>query len=210
MRRLLPVWLVALGLVTCQTRGSDADAANADVLRIAQSFTNGGGYNTAWKGSGTPAAITFQGENILAAGEGTYCCGFTFTVAMQAAVERGLLGEKTTAQIRQFQKEWYGATDQSRERLCATAMTTVGIGQAISFEEAKPGDFVQFWRAKSGHSVLFLSWVEEKGEKVGLRYRSSQSATDGIGDRVEYFIKTATTQNPINKERTYFCRLNPR
>ena len=32
----------------------------------------------------------------------------------------------------------------------------------------RPGDFLQFWRTnKSGHSVVFLEWVEEDGRRLG-------------------------------------------
>mgnify|MGYP001562297843 CR=1 FL=1 len=57
------------------------------VLIIANSFSNGGGFN--WdKGSGTPEEIRFKGQRILSkAKNGTYCCGFTFAVVMRAANE---------------------------------------------------------------------------------------------------------------------------
>jgi hypothetical protein len=209
MRLAIFICLLTVGLITHSAKAADQEAFNADVIRIARTFKNGGGYNTAWKGSGAAEEISFKGEKILPVAEGgTYCCGFTFTVVMRAAAERGLLQDKTPQQIQQFQKEWYGATEASREKLCQMAVTTLGIGKAVPFDEAKPGDFVQLWRAKSGHSVLFLSWVEENGKKIGIRYRSSQLATKGIGDTVEYFIKAAPGKSPLNKARTYFCRLN--
>ncbi|MDB6124992.1 MAG: hypothetical protein JWQ71_3985 [Pedosphaera sp.] len=209
MRLAVLTCLLTMSLITHSTKAADQEAGNADVIRIARTFKDGGGYNTAWKGSGAAEEISFKGEKILPAAEGgTYCCGFTFTVAMRAAAERGLFKDKTPQQIRQFQKEWYGATEASREKLCQMAVTTLGIGKAVPFDEVQLGDFVQLWRAKSGHSVLFLSWVEENGKKIGMQYRSSQPATDGIGDSVEYFTKAAPGKSPLNRARTYFCRLN--
>jgi hypothetical protein len=201
--------LLTFCLLNLPIQGADEPGVNADVLRIARSFKNGGGYNTAWKGSGTAEEINFKGERILACGDKTYCCGFTFTVVMRAATERGLLKDKSPQQIRVFQKEWYGATESSAEKQCQLAAKNMGIGKAIPFDEAQPGDFVQLWRTKSGHSVLFVNWVKENGQKIGIHYRSSQAGTDGIGDATEYFTKADPGHSPLNKERTYFCRLAP-
>jgi hypothetical protein len=209
MRHLLV--LVCLALALASGRAAGASGPNADVLKIAYSFKNGGHYNKAWQGSGTPEEIRFQDQRILPVCEGgTYCCGYTFNVAMRAAAERGLLKDKTVAQVRQFQKEWYGTSDADKEKQCALAVQNLGIGRAVPFNGAQPGDFCQLWRGKSGHSVLFLGWIVARGEIVGLRYRSSQSVTDGIGDRVEYFKKIAGQRDPVNYQRTYFCRLNPK
>src|SRR5262245_29657151 len=55
---------------------SAAHAAN--VLKIARSYPDGGGY--ALKGTGVPEAVEFDGEQILSkAVPTTYCSGFTFT-----------------------------------------------------------------------------------------------------------------------------------
>lgn len=208
MRTLLP--LIGFALLVTSARATDFSGPNADVLKIAYSFKDGGKYNKAWKGSGVPEEISFKGERILPPGEGgTYCCGYTFAVVTRAADARGLLKDKTSEQIRKFQKEWYGATDADKEKLVTFAAKNLGIGREISFEDAKPGDFCQFWRGKSGHSVIFLAWIEENGEKIGIRYRSSQGVTDGIGDRTEYFKAIHGQKDPLNQERTYFCRLNP-
>src|SRR4051812_28567293 len=83
----------------------------ADVADIAHSFPDGGGYE--WKGTGVPELIQFNGQTILGKGMHTYCSGFTFSVAMKAAAERGLLQNKSVEDIRAFQKEWYGATKES-------------------------------------------------------------------------------------------------
>lgn len=209
MRRITLNIVLLLLVFAFQFNALGQTNPNQDVIQVAKSFKDGGGYNKAWKGTGTAEEISFKGEKILARGEMTYCCGFTFTVVMRAAADRGLLKDKKPQQVREFQKSWYGATEPSKEKQCQFAMTTLGVGKAVSFDDAQPGDFVQLWREKSGHSVMFLGWVEEDGKKVGLRYRSSQGSTDGIGDTVEYFTKAAPGKSPVNRERTYFCRLNP-
>lgn len=179
-----------------------------EVLKVARSFKDGGTYDNKWHGSGVPEQIDFKGEKILAAGNGTYCCGYTFAVAMKTANARGLLKDKTPAQIHDFQKNWYGATNVSSEILCAYAVTKLHIGKFVRFNEARPGDFCQFWRGKSGHSVIFLGWIEKSGQKIGMRYRSSQPRTNGIGETEEYFKGNGVKPGEVLKDRTCFCRLN--
>jgi hypothetical protein len=134
------------------------DDAVVDVIEVARSFADGGGYR--WEGgSGAPCEIKIDGVMILAAQEqGTYCSGFTFAVVMRSAKARGLLAGKAADELRQFQKQWYGSTEESAERQCALAVEELGIGREVKrLEDAEPGDFVQLWRTnKSGHSVVLL------------------------------------------------------
>jgi hypothetical protein len=191
---------LVIGLVT-------ARAKPGDVIAIARAFPDGGGYE--WKGTGVPEDIRFKDKLILAKGKATYCSGFTFAVAMKAAAERGLLRNKTEQQIREFQKEWYGATKESGETQCAYAIEKLGIGKAVATKDAGPGDFLQLWRtSKSGHSVVFLDWVTEAGRRAGVKYRSTQTATNGIGDRVEYFAGTRGKNGAVDPKRLYFARLS--
>ncbi len=211
---------IALLLLLPSLAAAQKAAQRNDVLDVAYAFEDGGGYNSKWAGAGVPEAIRFRNQTILAKGakgtkgEGTYCCGFTLTVAMKAAETRGLLEGKTVAEIRAFQKQWYGVPKASKETLCVYAVEQLGIGRAVKLADARPGDFVQFWRQnKSGHSVIFLDWVVGDdgagAQRVGLRYRSSQGSTKGIGDRVEYFSDAPNHQGGVLRERTHVCRLLP-
>jgi hypothetical protein len=190
------------------------DNANTEppyVVRVARTFPDGGGYNTKWAGSGTPEEIRFKDTRILAKGEnGTYCCGFTFNVVMKAAGEAGLLKDKSADEIKRFQKDWYGAVKdkETAERQCAIALEHLGIGKQVSPDDAQPGDFLQFWRTKSGHSVVFLKWVERDGKRIGVTYRSSQGSTDGVGDKTEYFKDSGEEKAEVDPSRMYFGRLN--
>jgi hypothetical protein len=189
------------------------DAERHPVLRAARSFPDGGAYNEKWAGSGTPEEILHNGQRVLAKGDGTYCCGFTFAVAMRVAGEKGLLKDKTLDEVKRFQKEWYGAVQEPdvRERQCAVAVERIGIGKTVAFGDARPGDFCQFWRGKSGHSVVFLGWAEQDGRRVGLRYRSSQGSTKGVGDVTEYFTDAKSPDDKPGRvlgDRTYFGRLD--
>lgn len=184
----------------------NAFAAESNTVQIATSYKDGGKYN--WAGSGTPHEILFKDETILAKGtNGTYCSGFTFTVVMRAAEQNNLLKDKTAEQIRRFQKEWYGATGDT-EKQAGPAMENLGVGKIVSFEQARSGDFVQFWRGRSGHSAVFLKWIEEGGKKIGFQYRSTQKSTDGIGDNIEYFNDVPEKKGAVLRDRTYFARLD--
>ena len=180
--------------------------AELDTIRIANSYADGGNYN--WAGSGTPHEILFNGERILAKGtNGTYCSGFTFAVVMRAAEQSKLLQGKSIEQIRRFQKEWYRATGDT-EKQAGPAMENLGVGKSVPLDQAQAGDFVQFWRGKSGHSAVFLKWIEEGGKKIGFEYRSTQKSTGGIGDKIEYFNDAVGRKGEVIRERTYFARLN--
>lgn len=200
-------WPFSLFLIVCFAGRPLHAAPTNDVLSIAASYKDGGNYLL--KGSGTPEPIVFQGESILPAGSGgTYCSGFTFTVVMHAATARGLLQDKTVAQIKTFQREWYGNTARSAEKQAGVAMQNLGIGFPVTVGEARPGDFIQFWRnTKSGHSAIFLGWITEKSRPIGFRYRSSQPATKGIGEKSEYFEDVKEKEGAVIRARTYFARL---
>lgn len=201
MKHLLSILFVTTCVFSTNVFGAEPDA-----LRVAKSYANGGKYN--WAGSGTPHEILFKGETILPKGtNGTYCSGFTFTVVMRTAEQNNLLKDKTAEQIRRFQKEWYGATGDT-EKQAGPAMENLGVGKIVSFEQARSGDFIQFWRGKSGHSAVFLKWIEEGGKKVGFQYRSTQKSTDGIGDNIEYFNDVPEKKGAVLRDRTYFARLN--
>ena len=213
IRPLITLVLVtaALTLPPAAPRAADRPSPPPiDTVAVSRTIPDGGGYNKKWTGSGTPDEITFKDARILARGtDGTYCSGFTFTVAMKAATDAGLLKDRTVPQIRQFQKEWYGAVPDKdvRERQCALALPNLGIGRQITPDDARPGDFVQFWRTKSGHSAVFLGWVDRDGQRIGLKYRSSQDSTHGVGDKAEYFKDTGIDKADVNPQRMYFGRL---
>jgi hypothetical protein len=180
------------------------------VLEVARSYKDGGGY--VWEGgSGVPREIKLNGQTVLPAQKkGTYCSGFTFSVAMEAAAERGLLKNKKLEVVRQFQKEWYGVPKDAAETQCALAVERLGVGKRVkNLEDARPGDFVQLWRInKSGHSAVLFDLVRDGGKIVGLKYRSSQKSTNGIGDRTEYFADAPGKDGKLDRKRIYVARLN--
>lgn len=175
-------------------------------LSAANSFAAGGGYQLG--GTGIPFDIVFNGKVIVARDDQWFCSGFTFATVMEAARRAGLLSGKNAAQIKKFQQEWYGASSSPSvaEQQAGPAMANLGIGGPILATQAKPGDFAQIWRTNnSGHSVVFLGWLKDaSGKVVGLRYKSAQPKTNGVGVTEEKFSDSG---GAVLKSRTYFSRL---
>lgn len=186
---------------------------SAAVLEKAMACRDGGGYQRDWKGSGTLKEIQHQGVKILPQGTGgTYCSGFTFTIVMDVLQDNKLIPDKSAAEIRQFQKTWYGADPRDpagREQQCLKALTDLGLGQAVALENAQPGHFIQFWRSKSGHSAILVSLIRAEGKITGFTYRSSQGSNgpareSGIGTKTEYYQGHGGDVDPA---RVYVVRL---
>jgi hypothetical protein len=185
--------------------GLTAQDLNDQVLKVARAYEGGGYY---WKGStGTPKELNFQNTRILSKStQGSHCSGYTFMVAFEVLTDNKLLDGQSVTTIKQLQGNWFGTTEQSAETQCRMALENLGLGKAVKMEDAKPGDFVQFWRNnKSGHSVIFLGWKRDTSGKItGINYRSTQTMTNGIGDRTETI---GSGDKDINAQRVYVVRL---
>jgi hypothetical protein len=182
----------------------NGQALNYFLLREAY-VHEGGSY--VLSSTGTPEDLIHNSDTILAKSHsGTYCSGFTFYLLFNALKENGLLERYTKTDLKRMQKQWYGNTKEASETQCLYVLEKEKLGRKVELEEAEPGDFVQFWRNnKSGHSVLFLGWERDSvGVISGLKYRSSQTKTDGIGDRIEAI---GTGPKDINRWRLYIARL---
>lgn len=58
------------------------------------------------------------------------------------------------------------------------------MGQEIKPNQLRPGDFINIsWKSGLGHSVIFLGWAVQDGDKKML-YWSSQRATHGMADQL--------------------------
>lgn len=88
-----------------------------------------------------------------------------------------------------------------------------GNKQITNFEEARPGDFIDFSREnQTGHTVVLIDWVRDNGKIVGLRYWSSQESTNGIDYKTEYFNilrSDGTKYGSIMKDQVYIGRVIP-
>jgi len=181
-----------------------AQNLNDQVMEIANSY-EGGGYK--WSSSGAPKSLYFKDTKILAkSAEGTFCSGYTFTVAYDVMTNNQLLEDLALPTVKWLQRSWYGSTEESAESQCLFALTKLDIGRKIAHKDAKAGDFVQFWRNnKSGHSVIFLDWIKNDiGKITGLKYRSTQKKTNGIGDRIE---TVGNGERDITIDRLYIVRI---
>lgn len=187
-------------------------SANETVLGVARAIPDGGVYDT--KGSGVPVDVVHKGVAILSKGATVYCSGFTFATAAEAARRRGLLEDKSVAQVKKFQQEWYGGASERQRgvpltslQLSGPALEIIGIGKSVPLSDARSGDFVQYWRntkEPSGHSVVFLDWLTDaKGNRIGLKYRSA-GFTKGVSDSSEKFSGHG---GRIDPNRTFFSRL---
>jgi hypothetical protein len=165
----------------------------------------GGGYN--WSSTGVYQDLMLGNQTFLGKSKsGTYCSGFTFNVAFETLKKLKVLPDTINSQLKRFQHVWYGISEESVETQCVLALEEMQWGCAIPLQEAKPGDFVQFWRNNnSGHAVIFIDWVKNvNGQLIGITYRSSQKHTNGIGVRTE---KIGDGTKDVNIKRIYIARI---
>lgn len=207
--RLSLVLVACLPAMFSVTRAAaDDNAVNATVLKLIDRMPTGGGY--VWESTGVPHTIRHKGKVVLkkTTADGTYCSGITFTIAMEAAKRERLIRDKSFEEMKTFQRQWYGTNEASAETQCVYAMEQLGIGQAVEHDDAQPGDFLQFWRGKSGHSVVFIAWeLNDNGDRVGIKYWSTQTATDGIGMHTEYFNNAEGFEGHVDPNRVYLGRM---
>jgi len=166
-------------------------------------FPRDGRYRYCWRecpGSmGMLHDVYYQGE-LLWDGDGTcYCTGHTLEVFLEAvrrwAAVRGVdetepFGELQFDNLRggEFYQHWqgYGVTNEAS---AAAAFESAGIGFPLgsdSWAQAIPGDFVNLSRVNgTGHAVIFVSWVREKGAIVGLTYYGCNRSANSHPDRTD-------------------------
>lgn len=118
----------------------------------------------------------------------TYCCGVTLAVWLDAWRARGG-PDPVVEDVQALVVDWFcpvmGHSGVSH------ALASRGLGRVVSPEHAVAGDLIQYWRSvdlacPSGHSAVFLDWVVGSDGARGMRYWSSQPATDGIGIHQEW------------------------
>lgn len=178
-----------------------------EVLEVATGKADGGGL-APLASTGVGQDIVYDGVTILkSSGKGWYCSGFTFAVFLETAKANGLLEDVPAWRISQAQREWFGATKESRIKQHVHAMEKLGIGHEVPLAEAKAGDFVCFSRVKSGHSVILVGLLMREGKIVGLRYRSAQPVTDGVGTTDEFFRTKEQVAGRINPKTIVVGRL---
>lgn len=198
----------------------DSGDLNELVVEVLAGYPTDGTHTYHW-----PKAVGWTGNTkdlvygaeVLAAGDPDgrcYCCGLTFEVFLDAwklwTLRRGRpwrIVDFDLAAVRRLQKQWFGS---AADKTCVrTALVDNGLGHEVEdWEDARPGDFVQLWRANgSGHSVIFVAWVRgADGAIDGIRYWSTQGSTQGIGEREESFLDSAGDRRVL-RDAFYLCRV---
>jgi len=201
----LPAALLAAALLAGPAAAQDRDDApgaeapeplNPWVLEVLREYPLDGTHAFHWPRSGTWEGTTrdvvYAGERLTRGDpEGRcYCCGLTFEVYVRALL-RAHEGEPApgvdAALLHELRLRFFGDSEAGeRRRLVQFGLESLGLGRAVPHEEARAGDFVQFWRhSGSGHQAVFVNWIYRGGEVVGLTYWSTQGSTRGIGYRSE-------------------------
>lgn len=141
---------------------------------------------------GVTRDITYDGRKVVSRSSGgeVYCVGLVFDVYMAACEKKKgsrfrLPGVKSADMV-QFRRDWYGVDGNERTFVRTLVDRELGV-EIENPRDAKPGDLIQFWRQKSGHSVVFLDWArDERGAIKGIRYWSAGQQY-GIGENTELF-----------------------
>lgn len=169
-----------------------------EVIRTAAS-RRGEGYSLA--GGGVSRDITYDGEVVLHPGsEGTYCCGATLEVFLDAYCQLRHGCDSSQACGRWFedwprekfvalQQGWYGTEEAPtnallpeqvrptiREKQVYHMLPWTGLATPVeNYRRLRRGDFVQFWRRNgTGHSVIFWGRDRDEEGRERLWYWSSQ------------------------------------
>ncbi|MCA9319159.1 MAG: hypothetical protein KDB53_00420 [Planctomycetes bacterium] len=219
MRSILTVTTLILASLAPQDAIPKDGDFNRQVMKIVESYPTDGTHAYHWPKSGTWRGCTRDlnyGGELLFEGDAekrAYCCGLTFEVFFRAW-EAWCRDEKVpfkiagrdAAGVRKLQQQWFGSSD---DKSCLrTAIVDGGLGFELAekdWKKAKPGDFVQLWRnSGSGHSVVFIDWVEKNGRIQGLEYWSVQKSTRGIGRRKEMF---GEGKGDLDRTKFWICRV---
>lgn len=190
---------------------------NHAVQAHTQTYPADGTYPYEWTGNGVTQNLYYLGGLVISVSNplSTYCSGITYETFLLTNVnyraQWGLppaIGTMNLTQMRAFRRLWYGATGvpDEDERQSALAIERHGLGFILTDrEDARPGDFIQFWRhSGSGHNCVFQSWRRDgQGQINGLRYFSAQSGTNGPG----LWTETVSASSGINPGRIYIARV---
>jgi hypothetical protein len=182
---------------------------NALVMKYLETYPTDGTNGYYWPAGsdwmGTTRDIWYQ-DVLVAEGdpEGRcFCVGLTWEVYMRAweEVDRttggdGDINGLSVDDLYTFRVDWFVRELDGAGP--SVAMENYGVGEEIT-DPAKllPGDFLQFWRhSGSGHNVIFVDWVKQGGEIVGVDYWSTQGSTDGVAYNTEYFGASGSSIDP--------------
>lgn len=201
--------------VQAPVRLPDADEFARYVLQIAETYPTDGTHPYYWPKQGAWKGVTrevrYNGK-VVADGDPQgrcHCSGITWEVFMRAIEaynadhEQKVLDSWTAEEVNRLQYLWFGS--DGNKRCIHNAVLTFGIGVEIkNLEDARPGDFVQFWRGNGlGHSCIFREWIrDDSGAITHLKYWSAQKKTNGIAVNTE-----SVGGNGILLDQVYIVRI---
>jgi hypothetical protein len=177
--------------------------------------------------NGVTETIAYQGATIAKSNpdgsKSSHCVGLTFEVFYKAMQQRnkelGLpldnFNSMTTEDMKNFLLTWYAAlgTPKSQGDQLAGAIVKYGLGtQITNLEEVREGDFIDFSRINnSGHTAVFINWLRDDSKNIiGFKYWSTQTSTNGINYKEEYFSDNASgVKGLVDKKHLYIGRVGP-
>jgi hypothetical protein len=176
--------------------------------------------------NGVTQTLSYQGTTIAKANpdgsKSSHCVGLTFEVFYRAMQERnkdlGLpednFNNMTTEEMHDFLLTWYAAlgTPKAEGNQLAGAIAKYGLGTQIKdLEQVKQGDFIDFSRTNnSGHTAIFINWLRDaSGKIIGFKYWSTQTSTNGINYKEEYFSDYSSDANKglVYRNQLYIGRV---
>jgi hypothetical protein len=195
---------------------ADLPEYNLSVLkavdRVQERAPAGGGYFSGVHAKPAESPIGYRlelfGHPLLNPPRTTsYCSGSAYTAFIEAlnlifpdAADRARLSPERLEALRMQEpdgsrreddvKAWgYWNADGFGTQFCL-AQYFGGAGKVIKPIVARPGDFMNIsWKSGLGHSVVFLGFfVDEQGRK-SIRYWSSQTGTNGLGNQASPLAK---------------------
>lgn len=186
--------------------GADVPAFNRLVLRgvdIVQSHQcTGGGYFIGIKAQPTESPIGYElqlgNQSLLAPPRTTsFCSGASYSAFIEAMnlymrVESRAIPANTLEALRMQEADggrredcvkawgWWNA-DGFGNHFCLVQL--MKAGERVTPKQAMAGDFLNIsWKNGHGHSTVFLAWESNADGRRGVRYWSSQTSTNGLGD----------------------------
>jgi hypothetical protein len=187
------------------------------VDRVQASARGGGGYFIGVHAKPAESPIGYRlelfGQPVLNPPRSTsYCSGSSYTAFIEAlnlifpdGAERQKLTPERLEALRMQEpdgsrreddvKAWgYWNADGPGTDFCLVQYLG-GAGKVIKPIEARPGDFMNIsWKSGLGHSVVFLGYVIDAQGRKAIRYWSSQTGTNGLGDQTSLLSKMNTVR----------------
>jgi hypothetical protein len=167
----------------------------------------------------------YTGTTIFEGGGDCFCSGHTLEIFLRAyrlwqqdkgvadSVPLTVDGHKVLAgdidpygdQGGHFYQYWQGF-GITNEASAAEAFAQFGVGKSFvesEWDQVLPGDYVNLSRSTgSGHAVIFVAWIMENGQRVGLRYYGCNNSGDSCPDNTDP-LNTTGNSGPAFKTELF-------